>query len=300
MILLFKNNQSGQAPMRKSFHETTQRGALFDLFKVQVKAHYRQLPNGHLVHIDAYFDKRKGARKDPDKYKGKVIHADAKATTYMNHKGEEIEYHHGPHRELTQDDIHAHLNGALPVDEDMAHDVVMKEMGIKNFHEHLKGMVADEKTKNGKDAEYTNIGDASKHFAKTHTRPLLKQLRRTHGETTTLAEAYTEPGDKTLKNYFDHQASDPDAHHTKKALAKMAQKHAQKAIDEISEERMAMKGVDHMTPKDCPAIDGIVSKNADGTPFTLFGHQAEVLAKLSQLTRAIVDVDMGGDRKSVV
>ena len=362
--------------MHKSFYETALRGALFDMFKVQVKAHYRQLPNGHIVRIDAYYDKRKAARKDPDKFKGKVIHADANGTTYMNHKGEEIHYLHGPHRELTKDDIHAHLNGSLPIDEDLAHDISMKHLGINNFHEHLKSMVSESKkndsgdtvsaderlilkiaqvysqlspenlhqdgerprhqvgplrrrlekqladlfdklgkkidestaykmaadiekqgkkgsplNSDGGDGEkLNNIADASKHFAKTYTRPLLKQLRKVHGDSTTLAEAYTDKTDSTIKNYMDHQAADPNANHTTSAMAHMAQTNAQKAVDELAEEHLAMKGVDHMTPQDCPPIDGI-DKN-----IKFFGHQAEVLAKMSQLKRAIVDVDMGGGK----
>src|SRR3972149_4401708 len=106
-------------------------GSSFYLRKaIRVKAHYRRLPNGKTIYIQEHSDKRNAHKKDPKKFRGKVIHSDEESTTIVNHEGEAKKYKHKSHQELTQDDIHGKLNSAFHVDDTLAMKVWASEAGV--------------------------------------------------------------------------------------------------------------------------------------------------------------------------
>ncbi|MGZ3772970.1 MAG: SNF2-related protein [Pseudobdellovibrionaceae bacterium] len=269
-----------------------------DLFKSRkIKGHYRKLPNGRVVWIAEHFDKRQGAKKKYPGFQHKVIHADAEKTTYVNHNGEVEEYKHYPFRELDQDGIHDHLNSALSVDDKLAFEMWKHKHSIGDFEKFLDEAVAKEKDR--KDPQFTNKKDAKEFYFKSKQgrngsgvkgiKEFHNELRKELGDVTTYANAYKNHAG--YRDYVDYTAEDTDnTHQPERDLAKMIRDHSASAFKADEKEREEVERAQKLKPEDCPKIHGI-SKNIEA-----FGHQAETIAKLGILRRAIVDVDMGGGK----
>jgi len=236
-----------------------------------VKPHYRKLPNGSIIYIDQHWDKRDAAKREPEKWSGKVVHVDEKSTT-INKKNNKVKsrFEHVKHdhdkkvHELSKEQIHAHLNQNVDTYE-MARKMAMKHFGIKKHDEE---------------------------FRKKHIKPLAKHLEKTYGKSSSLAAM---SGHRQVNDYLHHvvDTHDPkseDADHHDHAMAKMAIEHSDDALDSLAQEREEVHVAKAKGPKDCPVI------NAISNDISFFGHQAEVLAKLDVLSKAVIDVDMGGGK----
>ncbi len=261
-----------------------------DLLKAKVKGHYRHLPNGRTVWIEQHTDKRKDAKKDPKKFRHRVVHSDDKSTTYSNAKGEQKTYPHQPHQELSQDDIHATLNSPFHIDEKLALDMFKRRNGIEDMEPFLDELIADEKEKAkniGEEPEFKDREGAMKYVMRNQVRGILKELQKGRGSITTYAQASQ---DIVLADHLEHTIDDPAASDHDRAMAHMAVEHGESAIKALEEEMANVKKAQKLGPKDAPKIDGIAPD------VTAFGHQAETLAKLNVLQRAIIDVDMGGGK----
>jgi SNF2 family DNA or RNA helicase len=260
-----------------------------------VKAHYRRLPNGKTIYIGQHTDKRNAAKRNSEKFKNKVVYADEKETHFVNHKGEIKKYPHQKFNELSQDDIHAQLNRGMPVDQGLAQKVFMTENGITDMNDYLDALIGDEKNKAdalGKKPEFTNRPDAMKWLQKNKIKATLKDLQQTYGEVTTPAKAATKMvnGRSRLAEHFQDAEENeglPEEHRT---IAHMANRHAEKAIESQEAEMASIEAAKRATPDDCPEIQSMSSK------LQFFGHQAQSLAQLNMLKKAIVDVDMGGGK----
>jgi len=268
---------------------------ILDLYKSRVRHHFRRLPNGKIVAVKEYFNKKQAAKKEPKKFRHKVVHADEESTTYVNHEGEMKTYPHRSHMELTQDDIHGKLNSAMHIDEGLAFKVWANEQGITDMNKFLDDMVSDEKKRSqetGEDPEFTNRTTAMKYLSKNTLKEVLKDLHGTYGEVTTYARAGTqsEGGRGRLAEYFHDMADAEHANDEDRAIGKMVSQHADTAIKAAEEEIASIKQAQKAKPEDCPKIDSI------SPDLKFFGHQAHTLAYTDKLKKAIMDVDMGGGK----
>lgn len=273
--------------------------------KAKIKGHYRHLPNGKIVFIREHRDKRKDAKKNPEKFKGKVVHSDDKTTTYVNHKGELQQMKHEPYQEMSQEDIHGHLNSAMTIDDELGKKMWMHSKGIKDMDKFLSDLIADEKSKadrTGAEPEFTNKKDAMEWLLsakqdkkgqgfkgiKQHT----KELQDKYGHVTTYAGAYNHDTHDDFRKFIDDTATDEGEHipDADRAEAQMIMEHSAGAKKAEEAEQKAVAEAKKRKPEDCPVIHGL-SKDTG-----LFGHQAETLAKLDVLPKAIIDVDMGGGK----
>jgi len=274
----------------------------YDLIKGKVKSHYRKLPNGKIIWIKEHFDKRKKKKTDED-LRHKVIHADETSTTMVNSKNEPVTHKHEPYNELSEDDIHANLNSAMTVDEHLAMKMWMHKRGVKDVDQLLTDLVKDEKDqaeKSGRDPEFTNKKEALAHIMNAKQdkkgggfmgiKQYAKTLQDKYGNVTTYAKAYLHPDSDDFKKYIDHTADNEDARDEDRSMARMTQEGSEKAQASAEKELEQVNKSQSMGPNDCPEIHGL-SKTTQ-----LFGHQAETLAKLNILPKAIVDVDMGGGK----
>lgn len=266
-----------------------------DLIKARIKGHYRKLPNGKIIFIKEHRDKRKDFKKDPKKFRHKVIHSDDQSTTYVNHEGKEQKFKHQDFNELDQESIHGHLNSALHIDKNLAMKVWASENGIKDINAYLDDLVDEEKKaaeETQREPEFKNREGALKHLTKHTLKDVLKDLEESHGEVTTYAKAAThfEGGRGRLAEHFHDIANDEDVNEHDRSMAKMATEHSESAVKAYEEELAAIKQAKKAKPEDCPHIDSI------GGDIKFFGHQAQTLAQLNLLKKSIIDVDMGGGK----
>lgn len=256
---------------------------------VRGRSAYRALPNGRIVHVPQEFDERKKAARNPEKHKGKVVHADKESTSYVNAQGELKTHKHKPTDFLNEEAIHARLNSILTLDEEFAENYMRVKNGITDYRDFLNELVKAEKQhakENDRKPEFTDIAGARKHFIKTEVRPALKTIQKEFGEVTTwakLSQAWPEIME-------DLQQEQTDVHPQMRIMAKLAQEHGEDAIESAERQLEQVKKAKAAHPDDCPVIPSL-SEN-----ITFFGHQAEALAMLNQLDKAIVDVDMGGGK----
>ena len=303
MKLLFLPERKYAAPPRALAKAIDGRIVFMDLRKAKVKAHYRQLPNGRTVWIESYTTKRPNAKKVYPA--NKVLHADETSTTVSNGKGEPQQYHHEKHNEMSQDDIHAHLNSAMTIDDQLGMKTWLHKMGVKDLDTFLGDLIHDEADRaktHGIEPEFTTRKEALEYIKSTRqdakgrgTKGIKQHTKemqdRNGGQVTTYAQAYT--NDNDIKSYVDATADKkdtPDRKDHEYAEAKMMRDHSASAIEAAKKEMANIKVAHKLKPEDCPEIAGI----AKSTQF--FGHQAETLAKLNVLPKAIVDVDMGGGK----
>lgn len=251
----------------------------------RVKAHFRHLPNGGLVHISEYSDKRKKAGADPKSFRGKAVHADEGSTTVVNHKGEQKTYPH--QEEMSEAAVHAHLNKPLPVNADLAHEVVKHKLKIKDHDQFMADAVEEEGFRSK--PRFKDTKGAAEWFNQTHIQPKLKELRQAHGKTTTRAKAFLHKH-PDLREMFNAHADDGDASAHQQAEGKMLAAHAE---DAHAQAELAMEqGQAALTkgPADAPKVAGMDSS------VRFFGHQAQALAQMNALDSSICDVDMGGGK----
>lgn len=256
---------------------------------VRGRSAYRALPNGRIVHVPQEFDERKKAARNPEKHKGKVVHADKESTSYVNAQGELKTHKHKPTDFLNEEAIHARLNSILTLDEEFAENYMRVKNGITDYRDFLNELVKAEKQhakENDRKPEFTDIAGARKHFIKTEVRPALKAIQKEYGEVTTwakLSQAWPEIME-------DLQQEQTDVNPQMRIMAQLAQEHGEGAIEAAERQLEQVRKAKAAHPDDCPVIPSL-SEN-----ITFFGHQAEALAMLNQLDKAIVDVDMGGGK----
>jgi len=269
-----------------------------DLVKGRVKGHYRHLPNGHIVYIKEHFDKRRKKAEMPG-HEHRVVHADEKSTSVVGHDSKVRTYKHEPYMELDQDAIHGHLNSAMPIDDNLAFKMWKHKHKIGDYDKFLTDHIEDEKQR--EKPRFTNKKDAHNFFLTSKKRKDgsgiqgIRQhgaeLRDKYGDVTTYAHAYTHPEHSDFREYVEHSADDEEfTNDHDRSMAQMIREHAQGAKEAAEAELEQIEKAKKLRPEDCPKIDGLSTKTE------LFGHQAETLAKLNVLQRAIVDVDMGGGK----
>lgn len=268
------------------------------LLKAKIKGHYRRLPNGRTIFIREHRDKRKEARADPKKYRHRVVHSDENSTTLMGHRGELKTYPHAPWNELDEEAIHRHLNSAVPIDEHLAERMWMQKHGIRDMNEFLDRLVEDEQLRPS--PRFSDRKGAHDFILKVKERKgdrdslqgireYQAELKRKFGSVTTHASAYRHEHDD-YRRYIDEIAQDPGAPEHERSEAQMTREYSEDAIQQARHDVELVKRANKMLPKDCPDIPGLDQDT------TFFGHQAETVAKLGVLPRAIVDVDMGGGK----
>lgn len=282
----------------------------FNLKKAKVKAHYRRLPNGHIVHIDEYINKVQAAKKDPKKYKNKVVHADENSTTTMNSDGELKTHPFKKYHEMHEESIKGHLNSSLPITQALATKIFKKKLADKgiNLDELLKTLVSDQiKQDNPKFKDDTGAMDWLKNtsFKSGSKKKKLGEdvkiigelgsikdihegLVEAHGNSSTPSQAYLKESNTDYKDLIDSLA-ESDIDHLR-GEAKLIQEHSLMASKDLEKQKILVENSKNLTAKDCPKIVGLSATTK------LFGHQAETLAKLNILEKAIIDVDMGGGK----
>lgn len=304
-----------------------------DIFKaIRVKGHYRRLPNGKTIWIQEHNDKRSAAKKDPKKFRGKVVHTDDKSSTYVTHDDEVKTVPHRPHMELSQDDIHAHLNRAMSVDDDLARKVYMTEHGLKSLNDEkdlgleyllkkhkvedveafLQELVRDEKKKaksTGKQPEFKDRSGALawlggslsagqkneliEQLRDKSVKGITKDLRQTYGEVTTPAIAATKMGSDGRARLAEHFA-DAEDH--------PAMDDAHRTIAHMANRHA--EGAMQAVKDEAAAVAKANKAQPEDCPkmdglsphIQLFGHQAQTLAALNHLKKGLIDVDMGGGK----
>jgi SNF2 family DNA or RNA helicase len=258
----------------------------FNLIKARtVKGHYRQLSNGRIVYIDQHFDKRSQAKQKPKNFTHKVVHADEHSTTTVNAEGRQIVHKHNPSKQMSDEDIYNHLNSVLNVDHSLAFKVWMEKHHIDDYDEYLKYLLASEKR--ALNPRFETLKDAEKWLDKNQISKVHKELKSKHGDTTTYTEAFLHSKDDTLRNHLmgTDESSDYD-----QARSQMLQDHAEDARVFAGKFKKEVEKANKLKAEDCPVIQGL------SPHIQFFGHQAEALAKLSVLSKAVVDVDMGGGK----
>lgn len=253
---------------------------------MRVKGHYRHLPNGKIVFIDEYTDKRQAAQQQPEAFAGKVVHASPTQTTYVNHLGQPQTFAH--QAEMTRPQIHAQLNRPLPVNADLAKQVVHHQLGITNHKQFLRDATEEEGMKS--EPRFNDEKGAEQWFHETHVKPKLKELRQAHGKTTTPAKAFLHETSPDLREMWQSHAAGESGGHHEQALGKMLVDNAEDAhaIAELAVEQG--ERAQQLGPKNAPKINGISPK------VKFYPHQAEALAKMNPVPRSPTDVDMGGGK----
>lgn len=252
----------------------------------RVKAHFRHLPNGTLVRIDEYTDKRQKAQQQPAAHRGKLVHADATSTSVVDHKGATKTYAHDA--EMSQQQLHAHLNKPLPVNADLAHQVVKHKLGIDDHNQFIADAVEEEGYKSK--PRFTDAKGAADWFHQTHVAPKLKELRDAHGKTTSRAKAALAKHKDLRDMWAAHAEGEGGASAHQQAEGQMVGEHAEDAhaaAETAMDQGAAAQG---KGPKDAPQVPAI------GKDIKFFGHQAQALAQLNVLEAGITDVDMGGGK----
>lgn len=253
----------------------------FDLYKARkIKGHYRHLKNGKIVYIDEHLDKRKEAKKDPEKYRQRVIYADDKSTHIMNADGTVTQHPHDESKVLSDSDKVSRMGHSIPIDKDLATEMFRKKHWLedpkrwKEFQNKIKEN-AKEKGIEGKK------GEVSDQLKKEH-----KKLTEAYGERISRANAYLH-GNRQLRDHLEErgETNDYDA-----AEHRLATENAEGFQEYLNRFKKQVKLADTKTASDCPTIVGL----SPGIQF--YGHQAEALARLNVLDKAIVDVDMGGGK----
>jgi hypothetical protein len=258
----------------------------FNLIKARtVKGHYRQLSNGRIVYIDQHFDKRSQAKQKPKNFTNRVVHADEHSTTTVNAEGRQIVHKHNPSKQMSNEDIYNHLNSVLPVDYGLAFKVWMERHNIDDYGEYLKHLLANEKQ--ALNPRFETLKDAEKWIDKNQISKVQKELKSHHGDTTTYTEAFLHRKDDSLRN---HLMGTDDSSDYDQARSQMLQEHAEDARNFAGQFKKEVDKAKKLGAEDCPVVQGL------SPHIQFFGHQAEALAKLNVLTKAVVDVDMGGGK----
>jgi hypothetical protein len=270
---------------------------MFDwIKKAKVTAHYRKLPNGKIIHIDEYRDSRKDAEQNPAAYKNKFVSADEHHTSVI-HNGQLKTYKHTPQDEMKNEDIYNYLGQTTPIDEAHmwkhwkyrpetrdefegtnpvdSHDV--NKVLQSYLHDHKEDAKA-----NGEEPALETVKDMRDWITENEIKPKLKKLKK-KGATEFATKSDHAELYKAIYN-------SPEADYHEKAEARMATEHGEAAKEHWEKQEMINLQAMHLRPQDCPDIPSTSSK------IELFPHQAEVLAKLNKMTKAIVDVDMGGGK----
>jgi len=273
------------------------------LIKAKIKGHYRKLPNGRLIFIEEHRDKRKEAQKKPENFKHTYAHADEHSTSVVGHDDKIHTYKHNPQQELKEEDIHAHLGRTIPIDMKLAEKLYQAKLkdeylDVTSYPQLYKNMVEEEKLdakSENRKPKFSNIEDAKKFFEKNVLKKYLDNLKETYGDATNLADAYEQDvsgheEDQHFKKYGEHESLKGNGDYHAIAEHKMAMDYHSSAIKQREEEKKEIKESQKLSPKDMKKIPALASN------LKVFGHQAEVLAKLNVMKKAIVDVDMGGGK----